>query len=116
MLENRDEEQIVVDKVYWLHLPFAICHLPLLFAEISKFGTDCFSGLRPKKPSKCWDLLSLKEQDCEGVHIEIDEVLRLVCDEASEVSPNNAMPCRSFPSIELTVQSEQKQMMRTGIW
>ena len=37
--------------------------------------------------------------------VEVDEVLRLVRDKASEIPPNNAMPGRTFLVVELSRES-----------
>merc|ERR1712146_148130 len=46
-------------------------------------------------------LARLEEEDCYLAEVEVDEVLRLVCDIGTEVSTHDAVPCGVVLFIEL---------------
>ena len=46
-------------------------------------------------------LLRLEQQDGAVPHVKVDEVLRLVRDEAAKVAAHDAVPCCAFLRVEL---------------
>ena len=45
-------------------------------------------------------LSALKQQHCQGIQIEVDEVFCFMCDIRSKFAADNAMPSRTMASIE----------------